>query len=254
MRTVVKHAHAQPVRFHLVHLYFYLSAIRSVLEGIGKQIAHNLLKLVAVHPYIQVLFVTPDSYLNMPKASRIGKNLCESIQLSHCIIFRNAKTQGVYFQLVEVEHLVYEYQHAVHADAHRVECFPHRARQRIIAFKHDQRTCNKGERITELVRDVGKEIHVHLVGAFVAPTLVYQLLYAQPVALCIQICNLETIDDERDARNVEIECCPREPERRLNDYLRTAFLSIATMQGVFHTHSECICSWREMCIVCRRVC
>ena len=134
------------------------------------------------------------------KGSHLLAQFINYIHLCHL------QAQLIRLQLVEVEHLVDESQHSVHTHAHMVQRAMHRLRQSLVGIQRHQRTGDDGNRVSELMGNIGKESHVHLLGEFLPLTLLLFLQEMKPVGSCPEIERVEDMKHQGNDAEIEQPC------------------------------------------------
>ena len=147
-----------------------------ILEGIGEKIAHDFFQLVTIQPCMVIAILYCQFQSDAFHSGRFFKRSNLLTQLFSSIHFRNSQAKFIGFQLVEVEHLVYQPQHSVHTHTDMIQGAMHRIWQGFICIQRHQRSGYDGKRITEFVSNIGKEPHIHLLS----------LLFAFQFALLLQ--------------------------------------------------------------------
>ena len=183
-----------------------LTSIRSELQRIGQEVEAYLIQLIIVNPYIdrvlETISLERDSLLfciHPEDISKVGK-LGNDINLPY------RKFQCIILQLIEVKLLVYKPEHTMDIALHDIKqsLALRREIRRLGQLSHRAR--DHCQRRTELMSNVCKEVHVHLVdpsfllflllsldllhlfSSYLAPGLEYQV---------DSTCSNEHIYDER---------------------------------------------------------
>ena len=213
-----------------------------MLQGIGKEIAQNLFQFIKIQPhpivgtlFHQFQFDALDS-CRIPKGSHLLAQRLDNIYLCHL------QAQLIRLQLVEVEHLVDEPQHSVHTHAHMIQGAMHRLRQSLVGIQRHQRTGDDGDRVSELVGNIGKESHVHLLGKLLTFTFLLFLQEMKPVGTCPKIERVEDMKHQGDDAGIEQPCRRRLPRSRLDGNLYRALRQGRLIGSGYQTQAECIFS------------
>ena len=186
--------------------YSDYTARRSMLQGIGKKIAHDFLHLITIQPHQVVTLLDDQFQFNAFHPGRFFKGSYLLTQLFRSINLYNPKAQLIGLQLVKVEHLVDKPQHSIHTYTDMIQDAMHRIGQSLVGIQHHQRTGNDGERVTKFVRDIGKEFHIHLLGTLLALCFTLFFQKTKMIGTGLQIEPVESIEHENDDTKIEQPC------------------------------------------------
>ena len=217
-----------------------------MFQGIGEEVAQYFFQFVAIHPY---MVITLRHIQFQSDALHLGGFLEGSYQLAQFLLhihFRCLQSEGIGFQLIEVEHLVYQPQHSVHAHAHPFQCLMHRGWQTFISIQCHQWTGDDGDRVAELVGDVSKETHIHLLGMLLSLMLPLLLQELKLVGASSQIESIEIINRITDDAEIEQPCRRRIPKGWLDgDFHLPLFQRWQVGRG-HQAQAEHILAWGEI--------
>ena len=186
--------------------YSDYTARRSMLQGIGKKIAHDFLHLITIQPHTVVAMLDDQLQFNAFHPGRFFKGSYLLTQLFHSINLYNPEAQLIGLQLVKVEHLVDKPQHSIHTYTDMIQDAMHRIGQSLVGIQHHQRTGNDGERVTKFMRDIGKEFHIHLLGTLLALCFTLFFQKTKMIGTGLQIEPVESIEHESDDTEIEQPC------------------------------------------------
>ena len=212
LHSVLIHQFATIEDRHFQHIIINMSVYsdyttrRSMLQGICKEVTHDFLHLITIQPHQVVAMLDDQFQFNAFHPGRFFKGSHLLTQPFGSINLHHPETQLISLQLVKVEHLVDKPQHSVHTYTDMIQRAMHRIRQSLIGIQHHQRTGNDGERVTEFVRDIGKESHVHLLGTLLALRFTLFFQKTKMIGTSLQIESVESIEHEGDDTEIEQPC------------------------------------------------
>ena len=195
--TTIKDRHFQHIIVNM-GIYSDYTTRQSMLQGIGKEVAHDFLHLITIQPHQVVAMLDNQFQFNAFHPSRFFKGSHLLTQPFRSINLHNPEAQLISLQLVKVEHLVDKPQHSVHTYTDMIQRTMHRIRQSLVGIQHHQRAGNDGKRVTEFVRDIGKESHVHFLGTLLALRFTLFFQKTKMIGTCLQIESVESIEHEGD--------------------------------------------------------
>ena len=222
--------------FHLIashiELYIDMSPLRRKLQGVREQIRYYLLEFVAIGPGLERILHTEavdgDTLLLGIKL----EDVADIVHRLHHIDLLHVEAQGVVLEFVEVHELVDELEHTLDATLCHTEQTLILATERRALHELAYRTRNHGKRCAELVGDVGKKTHVHLVGTQLL-LLLHLCLTGGPTgcyhATCIAI---EIVGEGRGQREVDEPSPPRISWGRGDHDAQGALVAIAFVAGI----------------------
>ena len=213
-----------------------------MLQGIGKEIAQNLFQFIKIQPHPIVGTLLHQFQLDALDSCRILKGSHLLAQFINHIHLCHLQAQLIRLQLVEVEHLVDEPQHSVHTHAHMVQRAMHRLRQSLVGIQRHQRTGDDGDWVSELVGNIGKESHVHLLGEFLPLTLLLFLQEMKAVGSGPEIERIDNMKHQGDDAGIEQPCRRRLPRSRLDDDFYRSLRPGRLIGRGYQAQAECIFS------------
>ena len=244
--TRISHHHLDLI---LVSIQRYVdpTSTRRKLQGVREQIRYNLLEFVAICPSHQLfthsLTVDGNTLLLGIKLEGVA----DVVHLLRHVSLFHTQTKGVVLQLVEVHQLVDELEHTLYAALGDAKQTTFLIVERSALGQLFHRTGNHRQGRTELMGDVGKETHVHLVGAQ------FLFLFHLSLSSCSSGLHhalgvLVEIASQHDAQyQIDEPSPPREHRRRFYHHLDGSFVAVAFVAGVVGSpHSEGIVTSRQI--------
>ena len=219
------------------------------LHGVGHDVVEYLLYLVSVEPCRQTAFQPLRANADALLLGIDGVDVEGTPQDGDDVRLLHVQPQGVVLQLVEVEQLVDKPEHAFHAAGDDVEQPAVDDGDALVVSELLHGSGDHGERGAELVRDVGKEAHVHLVEPLLLLALILRFL-GEPFLLADASARLSDIPhDGGGCQEVETPGPPRVP--RFGRYAHLdGPLGQGTVRVVAHNlHAEGVVARRQVGVV-----
>ena len=104
-----------------IKVEIHLSSRRRIFHCIANEIVEYLFYFVGICPHQEDILQSMRAKLDVLVACIDRKELCHLLKQPHDILSFHLEPQAVFFELVEVHHLVDELQHTVHAAVHHLE-------------------------------------------------------------------------------------------------------------------------------------
>ena len=142
---------------HLNHL-----SIRSVLEGIGKQVEDYLFVLVSIYPQIESGLLRFKQEIN-PVLLGYGIEVFHDLTGErHHINTLHLHLHLLVLYLPEIEYLIDQMQHTVRIAFHNLQLLTNIRRQPLITQDILHRTGNQGQRRAQLMGNIRKKTQFHV--------------------------------------------------------------------------------------------